>query len=95
MHQNPLTKLRLRVGVMDLDIFGPSIPTLMGLKNGGEPELTSSMSSKFDFKFISPNTYILYMTFIAGAILPLTNHVTLHVYGIPYPFYDSINGSFL
>jgi ATP-binding protein involved in chromosome partitioning len=40
----------------------------MGLQNSGEPELTSSMSSKFDF--ISPNTYI----YIAGAILLLTNH---------------------
>ena len=71
MKQNPLTNSRLRVGVLDLDIFGPSIPTLMGLQNSGEPALTSGMFPRFDF--ISPNTYI-YMTFIAGAILPLTNH---------------------
>ncbi|KAJ7237461.1 P-loop containing nucleoside triphosphate hydrolase protein [Mycena haematopus] len=32
---------RLRVGVLDLDVFGPSIPTLMGLQNSEEPLLTS------------------------------------------------------
>ncbi|KAF8318290.1 P-loop containing nucleoside triphosphate hydrolase protein [Cantharellus anzutake] len=30
----------LRVGLLDLDIFGPSIPKLMGLENSSEPELT-------------------------------------------------------
>ncbi|KAF8610168.1 P-loop containing nucleoside triphosphate hydrolase protein [Ceratobasidium sp. AG-I] len=29
-----------RVGLLDLDIFGPSIPKLMGLEGIGEPELT-------------------------------------------------------
>lgn len=28
------------IGLLDLDIFGPSIPKLMGLENVGDPELT-------------------------------------------------------
>lgn len=31
---------RARVGLLDLDIFGPSIPKLMRLEDMGEPELT-------------------------------------------------------
>ncbi|KAI9510693.1 P-loop containing nucleoside triphosphate hydrolase protein [Russula earlei] len=33
---------RARVGLLDLDIFGPSIPKLLGLEAAGEPHLTSS-----------------------------------------------------
>lgn len=30
------------VGLLDLDIFGPSVPKLMGLEDAGEPMLTQS-----------------------------------------------------
>lgn len=32
---------RARIGLLDLDIFGPSVPILMGLEGIGEPELSS------------------------------------------------------
>lgn len=34
---------RPRVGLLDLDIFGPSIPKLMGLESAEKPNLTSGM----------------------------------------------------
>jgi len=40
--RHPTTSVPLRVGILDLDIFGPSVPTLTGLQDGGEPELTSA-----------------------------------------------------
>lgn len=30
----------LRVGLLDLDIFGPSVPKLMGLEDADEPRTT-------------------------------------------------------
>ena len=32
-----------RIGLLDLDIFGPSIPKLMGLGHAGEPALSRGM----------------------------------------------------
>lgn len=41
MHRDPTSNFAPRVGILDLDIFGPSIPKLMGLENTPEPRLTS------------------------------------------------------
>lgn len=32
-----------KVGLLDLDIFGPSVPKLMGLENAGDPRLSDGM----------------------------------------------------
>lgn len=38
----PPTGQRPRVGLLDLDVFGPSVPRLLGLTNAPEPDLTPS-----------------------------------------------------
>lgn len=36
------TRPRSKIGILDLDVFGPSVPKLMGLENIGEPNLTTT-----------------------------------------------------
>ncbi|EIN05511.1 P-loop containing nucleoside triphosphate hydrolase protein [Punctularia strigosozonata HHB-11173 SS5] len=41
LHRPSTQQARLRVGILDLDIFGPSVPKLMGLERSEEPHLTA------------------------------------------------------
>lgn len=50
---------RARVGLLDLDVFGPSIPKLMQLEDLGEPELTQRT---------------LFLSHTEGALIPMTNY---------------------
>ncbi len=49
------SRKRARVGVLDLDIFGPSVPKLLGLETAGEPHLTPSSS-------LTPSLLLAYVT---------------------------------
>ncbi|KAF9541429.1 P-loop containing nucleoside triphosphate hydrolase protein [Agrocybe pediades] len=66
LRKNPQTGAPLRVGILDLDIFGPSIPTLMGLQNAGEPALT-------DIGSILPLTNHGLPCMSMGFLIPSTN----------------------
>ena len=84
---NRKTQSALRVGVLDLDIFGPSIPTLMGLQNAGEPALNeSAYSCRLRSSFHST-------PHVEGAILPLTNGLPCMSMGflLPSPSSSSDN----
>ena len=69
LRRNRKTQSALRVGVLDLDIFGPSIPTLMGLQNAGEPALNESAYSCQPRSSLHSHS----TPHVEGAILPLTN----------------------
>lgn len=59
---------RLRVGLLDLDIFGPSVPKLMGLEGLPPPELTKGV-------YGSRRRLGVKLTMcVAGAIVPFANH---------------------
>lgn len=73
----------LRVGLLDLDIFGPSIPKLMGLENASEPELTKGKKSislhlqRLFTPTLTVHTTLLHCGFhvlTEGALLPVVNH---------------------
>ncbi|KDQ55444.1 hypothetical protein JAAARDRAFT_59943 [Jaapia argillacea MUCL 33604] len=42
MRRDPETSFRPRIGILDLDIYGPSVPKLMGLESSPEPDHTPS-----------------------------------------------------
>lgn len=48
----------LKVGLLDLDIFGPSIPKLMGLDNAPEPALTRGLFRSLSRKTTDRGTNI-------------------------------------
>lgn len=73
---------RLRVGLLDLDIFGPSIPKLMGLESVDEPHITDGTSSMFSHHFIVCSETV----FTSWRARPTHEPWrALHVHGIPSP----------
>lgn len=62
---------RIKVGLLDLDIFGPSIPKLMGLESLGEPDLTKCLFMKFVLPYELAD---MIASTTAGALVPLRNY---------------------
>jgi ATP-binding protein involved in chromosome partitioning len=59
----------LRVGILDLDVFGPSIPGLMGLDSADAP-LTTEGTLTTAYMLFCPHT----CRSVAGGLVPLRNH---------------------
>lgn len=79
MRKPPSFGRRLRVGILDLDIFGPSIPTLMALQHSDEPALTSGRPCSR-----CPSHPLYYLTFIRRRNVAYQEPwATNHVHGIP------------
>lgn len=69
-----------RVGLLDLDIFGPSIPKLMGLEGLGEPELTRGWLPAFEQSILSHSPWLNRWS----ASSTRESWAPVHVYGISY-----------
>lgn len=83
----------LRVGLLDLDIFGPSIPKLMGLESASEPELTQSTGPRPWFRVMLLTLLFVLLKPLAGLLPLCLGHRrvfvttgqpwdTMHVYGV-------------
>jgi hypothetical protein len=66
-----------RVGLLDLDVFGPSVPRLMGLDHLGEPELTPrqhSLSAECHPPHYAQELTLFLGCVTGGRLIPLDNH---------------------
>jgi Mrp family chromosome partitioning ATPase len=57
------------VGLLDLDIFGPSVPKIMGLEQSGDPALSEGACGIGPYQCVQ-----LRLTGAENKLLPLRNH---------------------
>lgn len=77
LHRPSTQQARLRVGILDLDIFGPSVPKLMGLERGEEPRLTAGWYYYHDYGTITHSSTRW------GPDTSGESWSIMHVYGVP------------